>query len=372
MQVFVYGTLLDDVLRTRLIGRDAAVAPATAPGFAVRVQAEDIYPALVADPASTATGLCLSGLTEVKVARLDSYELPFGYRADEIAIDVDGRPQTARAYLPDDTVAVSAQAWEIGTWLETIAPLQREMAREIGSYDPPLTGKALKRQWHMIALRAGVRLRAAGDSAPATVRLAATPDDVTLPTRKQLVGGFFKFAGFQMDHRTFRGDWSGPLHREVIIACDAAIVLPYDPVSDHVLLVEQIRVGPLLRGAPNPWLLEPVAGMIDGHETPEQAALREVREEAGLTDVTLEKMFAFYPSPGASTDYFNCYLARATLPEATRYTGGLIDESEDLRLHVLPFDRAMDLIATGEANVGPLIAMLYWLDRQRPRLRAAA
>ena len=372
MQVFLYGTLLDDVLRARLLGREIATRAATAQGYAVRRQAEDIYPALVADPAATATGIVIGGLTETEIARLDSYELPFGYKADVISVIVDGAPAQARAYVPDGTVPVSDEPWDMQPWRDHVAPVQREMAREIGAYDPPLSGKSLKRQWHMIALRAGVRVRAAASVTPSEVRRSAAPGDVVVQTRKPLAGEFFKFAAFEMDHSTFRGDRSGTLPREVILAADAAIVLPYDPATDHLLLVEQIRVGPLLRGEPNPWLLEPVAGMIDGLETPEQAALREVAEETGLSNVTLEKMFAFYPSPGASTDYFNCYLALADLPEATTYTGGLVDESEDLRLHVLPFDRALALIDTGEVNVGPLIAMLYWLDRQRPRLRAAA
>jgi ADP-ribose pyrophosphatase len=29
------------------------------------------------------------------------------------------------------------------------------------------------------------------------------------------------------------------------------------------------------------------------------------------------------------------------------------------------------LVASGEANVGPLVLMLLWLQRERPRLRAA-
>jgi len=83
-------------------------------------------------------------------------------------------------------------------------------------------------------------------------------------------------------------------------------------------------------------------------------------------------MFSFYPSPGSTTDYFNCYLALGVLPEPTQYTGGLAEECEDLRLHVLSYYDAMALVDTGEVNVGPLIAMLFWLSRHRDGLRAAA
>ena len=73
----------------------------------------------------------------------------------------------------------------------------------------------------------------------------------------------------------FGGGQSAPLLREVFVATDAALVLPYDPLRDRVLLVEQFRMGPYGRGDPRPFLLEPVAGRIDAGETPEEAARRE-------------------------------------------------------------------------------------------------
>jgi len=109
--------------------------------------------------------------------------------------------------------------------------------------------------------------------------------------------------------------------------------------------------------------------MVDAGETPEQAALRETAEEAGLTLHHLERMFAFYASPGSSTDYFTCYLGLADLPDDHSTSGGLADEAEDLRLHVIPFAQALDLIDSGEVTAGPLIAMLLWLSRHRDRLR---
>ena len=112
--------------------------------------------------------------------------------------------------------------------------------------------------------------------------------------------------------------------------------------------------------------------MIDGGETPEAAGLRESEEEAGLSDVTLQKMFSYYPTTGGATDFFYCFLGLCDLPDDTTYTGGLASESEDLRLHVLPFDDAFALVETGEANMGALITMLLWLSQNRDRLRGIA
>lgn len=117
-----------------------------------------------------------------------------------------------------------------------------------------------------------------------------------------------------------------------------------------------------------------MAGIVDAGESPAEAALRETREEAGLTlgADRLIPIFAGYPSPGSSTDYFHCFLALADLPQAEGWHGGLEEEHEDLRLHVVGFERAMALAATGEIDVLPMLAMLHWLAQNRARLRAEA
>ena len=70
------------------------------------------------------------------------------------------------------------------------------------------------------------------------------------------------------------------LVRELFERGHAAAVLPYDPVTDRVLMIEQFRIGAL--AAPGgPWLLEIVAGVIDPGEIPEEVVRRETVEETG-------------------------------------------------------------------------------------------
>lgn len=52
--------------------------------------------------------------------------------------------------------------------------------------------------------------------------------------------------------------------------------------------------------------------------------------------------------------------------------GGLDSEAEDIRTHVIPYARAMDLLRSGEADNGPLIMCLMWLSMERDRLRGIA
>ncbi len=371
--LFVYGTLRDRELLARIAGDGKfAAIPAILRDHRVLRQAQADLPYLTAAAGHTCEGLVLRGLSAWQQMRLDAYEAPFDYAAKIVRVVADGSEADALAYFPGDTVQPGADDWSLRNWTESGAPLARAAAQEIGSYDPPLPSEALKAQWKMINTRAAGRLRAAQNPAPATVRRDAGAKDVTVLGQGPLWGDFFKAGNIRLRHTTFQDTQTETLVRECFQATDAAILLPYDPLSDHVLLVEQIRIGPIVRGATNPWSLEPVAGMVDGDESPEVAALREAEEEAGLTGVTLEKMFAFYASPGNSTDYFSCFLGICALPQVRTYTGGLATEHEDLRLHILPFTTAFALIESGEANNGPLVSMLLWLDRNRDRLRALA
>lgn len=389
MGLFIYGTLRDRVLLERLAGAGPgpgagagalATSPAELPGHVVLRQAGDPFPYLAPRDGGVALGILVEGLTAAQMARLDAYETPFHYARASVTVRVNGRDVPALTYMPGPSVQAADSLWDFAEWEASFAPLAREAAVEIGSYDPPLSGAALRAQWGMIERRASARLRAQAEPAPSTLRSDPGQDlgqdsgrqAVTVIARAQLHGDFFKAGAMDLRHQTFRNTTSDVLRREFFAGTDAAIVLPYDPVSDLVLLVEQIRMGPLARGAANPWSLEPIAGMVDAHETPAAAAQREAAEEANLHDIRLEKMFAVYASPGNITDYFYCYAGLCTLPEARTYTGGLASEAEDLRLHIVPFADAFALIETGEANVGPLVMMLLWLDRNRDRLRAAA
>ncbi|MAU52361.1 MAG: hypothetical protein CMN17_08295 [Roseovarius sp.] len=223
----------------------------------------------------------------------------------------------------------------------------------------------------MILARAHARLAARAHPAPAELRSDTPREAVAEEDVETTHDGFFLTRRYRLRAPLFGGGQSAPLLREVFVATDAALVLPYDPLRDRVLLVEQFRMGPYGRGDPRPFLLEPVAGRIDAGETPEEAARRECREEAGLDLRGLEKISAHYCTPGYSTEFFHLFLGLCDLPDTGEGRGGLASEQEDIRTHVTGFARAMELLRSGEANNGPLVLSLLWLERERARLRAA-
>lgn len=225
--------------------------------------------------------------------------------------------------------------------------------------------------WHGRRMRARAALAAGRDPAPVQMRSGLSRADVEVVSRALPYAAYFDTEDIRLRHRTFDGGMSAELDRACFRAGDAVTVLPYDPVSDRVLLIEQFRPACFVRGDPVPWVLEPVAGRCDGDEPLEVVARREAQEEAGLDLTHLERIAAYYPSPGVTTEYLTSFVGLCDLSGASAETGfGLASEGEDIRTIVLGFEDAFGLVASGEADAGPLILSLLWLARERDRLRA--
>ena len=223
----------------------------------------------------------------------------------------------------------------------------------------------------MIQARAASFVAAQADSPRASFS-GMSRADVRLDALARPYADFFTVEEYHLSFRQFDGGHGPRLKRAVFAPADAALVLPYDPVRDEVLLLEQFRVGPYARGDCAPWTLEPIAGRVDAGETPEAAARREAQEEAGLCLNALEVISRGYPTPGTSSEFFHIFLALADLDGATGGQGGLDSEAEDIRTHVLPAQRFIDMADHGELNVAPLVLCAHWLARRRDSLRAAS
>ncbi|MBL4927587.1 NUDIX domain-containing protein [Fuscibacter oryzae] len=220
----------------------------------------------------------------------------------------------------------------------------------------------------MVKVRGAARARAVV-GAPAALRSPRQPQDVQVSARSEPYARFFAVEEYDLSFRQFGGQASPVVTRAVFLSGDAVTVLPYDPVRDRVLLVEQFRSGPFGRGDANPWQLEAIAGRIDPGETPEQAARREAVEEAGLTLGALETVAGYYPSPGICAEFLYSYVALCDLPDGSAGVFGVAGEAEDIRGHLIGFDDLMALVGSGEVGNAPLILTALWLQRERGRLR---
>jgi ADP-ribose pyrophosphatase len=157
------------------------------------------------------------------------------------------------------------------------------------------------------------------------------------------------------------------LTRELFERGHAAAVLPYDPVLDQVVLLEQFRIGALM--APGgPWLLEIVAGIIEPGETAAAVVQREMLEEAGCHLLALEPICDYLVSPGGTSERISLYCGRVDASGAGGIHG-LAEEGEDIRVSAVSFAEAMALLASGRLNSASPIIALQWLQMNRGRLR---
>jgi ADP-ribose pyrophosphatase len=183
-------------------------------------------------------------------------------------------------------------------------------------------------------------------------------DDVEILSKKTLYQGFFKMVKYAFKHKLFKGGWSDVVEREIFERGHAIAVLPYDPVLDEFVMIEQIRIGALPTSS-SPWLLEVVAGIIDEGETPEDVCCREAKEEAGLNIQKLHKALSYLSSPGGTTERLHIYIG---LVDASNAKGihGLDYESEDILVHRVPSSIALDWINQGKIDNAATLIALQW------------
>ncbi|MGE6449565.1 MULTISPECIES: NUDIX domain-containing protein [unclassified Pseudoalteromonas] len=199
-------------------------------------------------------------------------------------------------------------------------------------------------------------------------RIKFTHDDVRLKPIENLYDGFFKINLYQFKHALFAGGESEVIRREILERGDAVAVLPYDPVTEQVLLIEQIRIG-AIKSKHTPWLLECIAGMTDGSEDYESVVKKEAFEEAGLNLTELEFMLSYLSSPGGTTERLFLYLAHADLSQMSTGIYGLDTEGEDIKTHIMHVDEALQRLNRGEIDNAATVICLQWLALNRDRIR---
>jgi ADP-ribose pyrophosphatase len=139
---------------------------------------------------------------------------------------------------------------------------------------------------------------------------------------------YFKLDEYSVSHELFGGGFSPVFTREIFERGNVVAVLPYDPILDKVVLIEQFRAG-AINDTDGPWLIESVAGVIEAGETEQQVALRESEEEAGCSISSLETICQYYVSPGGTTEHCSLFCG---IVDSVGVGGihGLPDEHEDI------------------------------------------
>ncbi len=122
-----------------------------------------------------------------------------------------------------------------------------------------------------------------------------------------------------------------------IVRHRSSVILAPMPDSDHIILVRQYRY------AINRWVWELPAGNVEDGEHPDDAARRECAEETGQVPSTVERIGAFFPTPGYCDEEMLFYRLRGL----TRAVGAQLDADEVLEPHVVSLSDAHRMVSDG-------------------------
>jgi len=190
--------------------------------------------------------------------------------------------------------------------------------------------------------------------------------DVEIKSAESVHEGHYNVVKLRMRHKCFDGGWSDWLDREQLLRQDAACAILWDPKQDKVVLVEQIRIGLINRRHQiSPWMIEVVAGLVDSGEKPEEAIIRETKEEAGYEIQTLLPIGVFFNTPGGFNEKSFVYCGIISLESDNLEPEP--DKDEDIKVHIFDwtdFQRFQNTVVTSAST---LIA-IQWLTQHHDML----
>lgn len=189
----------------------------------------------------------------------------------------------------------------------------------------------------------------------------------TIVDEQTLSRGFFTLTELIIRHQLFAGGETPLLRRELLEKGDAVGLLPYDPLRDELVLVEQFRIG-ALNDPSGPWLLEIIAGYQEPHEKPETVAVREALEEADCHVTKLQFIQRYYSTPGGSSEQIHLYFG-ITDTSGLGGVHGLKEEGEDIKVRVVSSKTAFEWLDQGKIDSAMPMIALQWFRSHRDEIR---
>jgi nudix-type nucleoside diphosphatase (YffH/AdpP family) len=192
---------------------------------------------------------------------------------------------------------------------------------------------------------------------------AAEADRVSILGSETLSDARYRLSRVRLTYRRKDGT-SQELVREVYDNGVGAAVLPYDPRRGTVLLVRQFRLPARMTGSPG-WIVETLAGVVEGGKDPAETARAEARQEAGCRLHALREAFVVYASPGVCTERMHLFTAEYGEADRTGPGGGLREEGEEIEVLEMPLAEAWDLVRRGGIADAKTVLLLQHLMLSR-------
>lgn len=172
---------------------------------------------------------------------------------------------------------------------------------------------------------------------------------------------FFPLKKIQFEYEKKDGT-TEELSREVYLASDGVVALLYNLENEQVVLTRQFRMATYVNKNKTGFLIEAPAGLLEENETPEAAIMREIEEETGYKVKGVKKLFEMYMTPGTVAEMLHLFIAEYTAAQKISEGGGLDEENEDIEVLELPFQKAYDMIQSGEIKDAKTVLLLQYAE----------
>ncbi len=204
-----------------------------------------------------------------------------------------------------------------------------------------------------------------------TLPIPAHPD-IVIESEQRVWSGRFPLDVVKFRNRRFDGAMSETRTWELWRRGQASALLPYDPVADAVVLIEQFRFPALVAGI-DPVLVELPAGLCEDNEDPADTIKREMREEMNLTADLIERIGGYMLTAGGADEFCHLYIGRVVAPpgdgEGIAGHAGEASEQEDIRVRVWDAEEAIQAAFAGCFTNSITAIGLFWLAAKRAELR---
>ncbi|MEP7267096.1 MAG: GDP-mannose pyrophosphatase NudK [Saprospiraceae bacterium] len=159
-------------------------------------------------------------------------------------------------------------------------------------------------------------------------------------------------------------DKDGNVHtvsREVYDRGNGAAILLHNKENGTIILTRQFRMPTYINGNKDGMLIEVCAGLLD-NLNPEECIRKETEEETGYRVKEVKKVMEAYMSPGSVTELLHFFIAEYEPKMKVSAGGGLEDDHENIEVLELRFDKALEMIKTGEIKDAKTIMLIQYLQ----------
>jgi nudix-type nucleoside diphosphatase (YffH/AdpP family) len=147
--------------------------------------------------------------------------------------------------------------------------------------------------------------------------------------------------------------------REAYDRGNGAAILLFNKEKGTVILTKQFRMPTYVNGNTDGMMVEVCAGLLDGNH-PEACIKKEVEEETGYKINKVEKVFESYMSPGSVTEILYFFIGEYKERMKVGEGGGAENETENIEVLELNFDKAMHWVREGKIKDAKTIMLLQY------------